>query len=97
MAHEIITKAIKANDGDFWLNNKYFGDTWGDYKHDQVTKVYVNYYEGNERYPGDCWIAAYYLDDKYPSFYENYDSLEDFWKLNECFSKEIIEIEEVIA
>jgi hypothetical protein len=49
--------------------------------------------------PGDCWIASY-LDDKDRCIFDDcYQTLEEFYKWNDCFSKDIfsIDFEEGIA
>ena len=49
--------------------------------------------------PGDCWIAEYLDSNNRCIFDEEYDTLEEFYKWNDCFSKEIFKItlEEGIA
>ena len=59
-----------------------------------ITNISVVYYIGNDRYPGDCWIANYCDDEPGVIFQNCYDNLEQFKADNKCFSEEIIEIEE---
>ena len=92
MKHETIIKARKADDGDYWLGREYFGYYWKDYKHEQVTQITVVEYH-DYKTSTYCWIAEYFTDGKCVSFDETYDTLEDFWKWNDCFSKDIIFVE----
>ena len=83
-----IKKAIDEHD-----------DENAEYKHDQVVKITVAYYIGNSMSPGDCWIASYLNKDKGCIFDDCYQTLEEFYKWNDCFSKDIfkIDFEESIA
>ena len=83
-----IQRAIEEND-----------DSNCEYKHDQVVKITVAYYCGNPMSPGDCWIAEYLDSNNSCIFDEEYDTLEEFYKWNDCFSKDIfsIDFEEGIA
>ena len=74
-------------------------DEYAEYKHDQVKRITVAHYCGNPMSPGDCWIASY-LDDKDRCIFDDcYQTLEEFYKWNDCFSKDIfsIDFEEGIA
>jgi hypothetical protein len=83
-----IHRAIEENDNPYC-----------EYKHDQVVKITVAYYCGNPFSPGDCWIAEYLDSNNRCIFDEEYDTLEEFYKWNDCFSKDIFKItlEEGIA
>lgn len=59
----------------------------------KVTNISVVFYIGNEKSPGDCWIANYCDDEPGVLFQNCYDNLEQFSADNDCFSAEIIEIE----
>jgi hypothetical protein len=77
-----IKRAIEEND-----------DPDEEYKHDQVKQIYVAYYYGNPMFPGDCWIADYSSGGISCMFNDCYDTLEEFWEWNDCFSKDIIHID----
>ena len=77
-----IKRAIDEND-----------DEYAEYKHDQVVKITVAYYIGNVQSPGDCWIASYLDSNNGCIFDEEYDTLDEFYKWNTCFSKDIFQID----
>ena len=77
-----IKRAIDRND-----------DCDNEYTHDQVKRITVAYYIGNDTSPNDCWIAEYLDDDNGCIFDECYETLEEFYKWNTCFSKDIFEID----
>jgi hypothetical protein len=78
-----IKQAIEEND-----------DPYAEYKHDQITEILVAYHIGNAMFPGDCWIADYLSGGiNNCIFDECYETLEEFYKWNTCFSTDIIHIE----
>jgi hypothetical protein len=64
-----------------------------EYKHSHVNKITVAYYIGNEIFPGDCWNASYLDSNRNCIFDEEYNTLEEFYKWNTCFSKDIFQID----
>ena len=68
-------------------------DPEAEYKHDQVKKISVGYYIGNPMSPGDCWIASYLDENNLCIFDDCYQTLEEFYKWNDCFSNLIFQID----
>ena len=62
----------------------------------KVTNISVVFYIGNEKSPGNCWVANYCDDEPGVLFQNCYDTIEEFSADNDCFSAEIITIEELV-
>ena len=62
----------------------------------KVTNISVVFYIGNEKSPGNCWVANYCDDEPGVLFQKCYDTIKEFSADNDCFSAEIITIEELV-